>query len=189
MSNNKRPNQPVHSDAPRGGLAPCGGSRSPGALRCEMKKCFLIVAVLIIALTSIANGQKNESPEEQIRRHLRLDPKAPIDIWSIRSKVLQIVHIGQPWQSVEKAMAPYGLDRYSEARPTPCGPGDNGLLCSFQADAEDPGGKRTYWIEFFYWGDDINNQVLEDVAVTLFLGSGKGKEIIKSTSKYYTNMQ
>ena len=58
-----------------------------------MKKSLLIVAMLLIALPTITIGQKNQTPEDQIRRHLRLAPKAPIDIWSIRSKVLTIVHI------------------------------------------------------------------------------------------------
>ncbi|MBM2838529.1 MAG: hypothetical protein HW415_1154 [Deltaproteobacteria bacterium] len=147
-----------------------------------MKVTVLIVTMLLIALPTISNGQKDQSPEDQIRRHLRLDPKASIDIWSIRSKVLTIVHISQPWQSVEQAMSAYGLDRSSETKKTPCWPGDNGLVCSFKADALDPGGKRTYWIEFFYWGEDINNQVLEDVAVTLFQGKS-----VKSTSKFYSN--
>jgi len=109
-----------------------------------------------------------------------MDPKAPFDIWSVRAKVLTIVRIGQPSRAVEKAMSAYGLGMSTEAKQTPCWPGDNGLLCEFSASATDLGGKRKYWIEFFYWGADINNQVLEDVAVTLF----KDKSV-KSTNKFY----
>jgi hypothetical protein len=118
-----------------------------------MKNTLLIIFILVItAIPAIVSGQKHQSPEDQIRHHLRLDPKAPIDIWTIRSKVLTIVHIGQPAQSVEIAMSPYGLGRASESKLTPCWPGDRGLVCAFEADATDPGGKRTYWIEFHYRG-------------------------------------
>jgi hypothetical protein len=144
-----------------------------------MKATNLVLASLFIVLPTIGNAQESRSPEDQIRHHLRLDPAAPFDIWSIRAKVLTIVHIGQPWQSVENAMSNYGLGRSSETQQTPCWPGDNGLLCQFKASPSDPGGKRTYWIEFFYWGK-IDNQVLEDVAVTLF----KDKSV-NSTSKFY----
>lgn len=145
-----------------------------------MKVTSLAIATLFIVLPLTSSGQGHRSPEDQIRYHLRLDPAAPIDIWLIRAKVLTIVRIGQPWQSVERAMSAYGLGRSSEAQQTPCWPGDNGLLCQFKANTSDPGGKRTYWIEFFYWGK-TDNQVLEDVAVTLF----KDKSVI-STSEFYT---
>jgi hypothetical protein len=90
------------------------------------------------------------------------------------------VKIGQPWESVEKDISAFGwsrsLSRSMDSQKPNCWPGDNGLICEFKADASDPGGERTYWIEFFYWKDPA---VLEDVAVTLF-----GKKI-QSTSKFY----
>jgi hypothetical protein len=147
-----------------------------------MKITTLLMLVLLMAFPSISSAEKKGNPEDQIRQHLKLPPNTTIDLWKIRAKVLTAVHIGQPWQEVEKAISVFGLkrslSRSTDTQKPQCWPGDNGLVCEFKADASDPGGKRAYWIEFFYWK---NEQVLEDVAVTLF----KGKKV-QSTSKFYT---
>jgi hypothetical protein len=146
-----------------------------------MIKTILVLALLVI-FPSISSAEKKVSPEDQIRQHLKLPPNSPIDLWKIRAKVMQVVHVGQPWQDVEKAISVFGfkrnIGRSEDSQKPSCWPGDNGLICEFRADASDPGGKRGYWIEFFYWKDPA---VLEDVAVTLF----KGKKT-QSTSKFYT---
>ena len=147
-----------------------------------MRVTLLAVLAVLMILPVASNGQVYQSPEDKIRHHLRMDLTAPFDIWAVRSKVLKIVHLGQPWQSVEKAMTAYGLGISSESQTTPCWPGDNGPVCEFKAAPSEPGGKRTYWVEFFFRGADIDNQVLEDVAVTLF----KDGSVI-STSKFYTH--
>lgn len=146
-----------------------------------MIKTLLVVA-LFVAFPTISRAENKVSPEDQIRQHLKLPPNSQVDLWKIRAKVLTVVRIGQPWQEVEKAISVFDLkrspSRSKDTQKPQCWPGDNGLVCEFRADASDPGGKRTYWIEFFYWK---NEQVLEDVAVTLF----KGKKT-QSTSKFYT---
>jgi len=142
----------------------------------------LLVLALLVAFPTISSAEKKVSPEDQIRQHFKLPPNSPIDLSKIRAKVLTVVRIGQPWQEVEKAISVFDLkrspSRSKDSHKPSCWPGDNGLVCEFRADASDPGGKRTYWIEFFYWK---NEQILEDVAVTLF----KGKKT-QSTSKFYT---
>ena len=136
-----------------------------------------VVTVFIVVVVMKPDGLRY--PEKQIRQHLRMDPAAPIDIWSVRSKVLTIVHIGEQSQDVMRAISGYGLGITTEQQPTPCWPGDNGPLCAFYANAWDPGGKRQYWIEFFF-KEENGKQVLEDVAVTFF----KDKSV-RSTSKFY----
>lgn len=143
---------------------------------------ILLTLALLVAFSSISCAENKVSPEDQIRKQLKLPPNSPIDLWKIRAKVLTMVRIGQPWQEVEKAISVFDLkrspNRSKDTQKPQCWPGDNGLVCEFRADASDPGGKRVYWIEFFYWK---NEQVLEDVAVTLFKGNKT-----QSTSKFYT---
>lgn len=117
----------------------------------------ILVLTFLVVFPPISSAEKKVIPEDQIRQHLKLPPNSPIDLREIRAKVMQVVHFRQPWQDAEKAITVFGfkrnLGRSEDSQKPNCWPGDNGLICEFRTDASDPGGKREYWIEFFYWKD------------------------------------
>lgn len=123
------------------------------------------LAVCLVLLVGISNDCRADTATDKVRRQLSTDPSLGLDEYVIRDKVFSLVQRGWLRVDVDKKMKAYGLVTATPATPTPCTPGDRGLLCVFRSDSASASrSEPEYWIEFVY--DGVNR--LEDVVVTRF---------------------